>query len=44
MNVAVTTAAEGFPRLAFTVDEIARDDVLNTPALPGFAIRLRDIA
>ncbi len=24
MNVAVTTAAEGFPRRAFTVDDIAR--------------------
>jgi hypothetical protein len=24
MNVAATTAAEGFPRRAFTVDDIAR--------------------
>jgi hypothetical protein len=33
MNVAVTTAAEGFPRRAFTVED-------TTPVLGGFSLRL----
>ena len=38
MNVAVTTAAEGFPRRAFTVEDISRmmgAGVIGEDARPG---------